>query len=399
MSSDSPTPQANYAQRASFKTPSLRGPSVSPPRPSPGPIGPRTVYIIEAGANVKFQYSRIVVRYKKGGKPAKVPTSMIDRLVLGTDVELHHSAHALLLAADIPVTFLDKRGRVIGHLRGTFRHDPSPRVAQYNLYLNTPERQKQATWFVDQKLHHARLALQAHKSNHPDFEWAKVRNVIDTTRKALPYASGLNQLRGYEGHAARVYWQHFDERILNQEFTFSGRTRRPPKDPTNALLSYTYTFLSNEIASILEAHGLDPYLGFLHETKPGRPSLALDLLEPLRPALADRFVLQAINRRRFSPEDFSPPGFEGAVYLEPEAKKTFFSAIESWFKNCEDQPDGYFGSPRSVLENLVLDFKNHLLENHMPESQPEDEEEIPEDHDPRLSGLPLFPTRGTGHGE
>ena len=318
---------------------------------------------------------------------------MVERLILGYGAELHPCAHAHLLAADVPVTFLDLRGRPLGHLRGSTRHDPSPRIAQYRLYQNFAERLSQAAATIEQKLLNARQVLGAHKSNHPEFDWTFARQTTDHALSALPRATTLDQIRGHEGHAARAYWQIFPRMIRNPLFAFDGRNRRPPKDPTNALLSYVYVYLSNELSSILEAHGLDPYLGYLHEPRPGRPSLALDLLEPLRPSLADRFVLNSINRRRFSPEHFSSPGLQGAVYLAPEGKKTFFTAIEEWFAATEEQCGGTVQSPRSLLDKTVVAFKRETLDRHL---RPED---LPESLPDTTPVLARNTPDGVGHGE
>ena len=115
-----------------------------------------------------------------------------------------------------------------------------------------------------------------------------------------------DQLRGYEGEAASIYFGVFEQLILQQkkDFKFQGRNKRPPKDNVNALLSFVYTLLTNQIISALESVGLDPYVGYLHTERPGRASLALDLIEELRAVLADRFVLSLINKRIISGKNF-----------------------------------------------------------------------------------------------
>ena len=135
-------------------------------------------------------------------------------------------------------------------------------------------------------------------------------------------------LRGLEGAGAAIYFDVFDRLILNHKdvFSFTGRSRRPPLDPCNALLSFAYSLLANDCAAALEAVGLDSYVGFLHTDRPGRQSLAADLMEELRPCFADRFVLSAVNLGRFSAKDFEVQE-NGAVYLSENARKTF---LQGW---------------------------------------------------------------------
>lgn len=134
--------------------------------------------------------------------------------------------------------------------------------------------------------------------------------------------SDMAQLRGYEGEAASVYFSVFDQLILQQkkDFAFSGRTKRPPLDNVNAMMSFVYTLLTGMAASALETVGLDPYVGFMHTDRPGRVSLALDLMEELRPVLADRFVLTLINRKMVTGKDFTKKE-DGAVLLSDKARK------------------------------------------------------------------------------
>lgn len=131
-----------------------------------------------------------------------------------------------------------------------------------------------------------------------------------------------DQLRGYEGEAASIYFGVFEQLILQQkkDFKFQGRNKRPPKDNVNALLSFVYTLLTNQIISALESVGLDPYVGYLHTERPGRASLALDLIEELRAVLADRFVLSLINKRIISGKNFVTKE-NGSVLMDDDLRK------------------------------------------------------------------------------
>ena len=140
-------------------------------------------------------------------------------------------------------------------------------------------------------------------------------------------AASIDEARGHEGLAAQAYFAVFDAMIAGDRdaFRFNGRTRRPPLDRTNALLSFVYALLRHDIESALETVGLDPAVGFLHTDRPGRPSLALDLMEELRSSLADRLVLTLINRRQVQAEDFTEQD-GGGILLEERTRKTVIAA-------------------------------------------------------------------------
>lgn len=161
-------------------------------------------------------------------------------------------------------------------------------------------------------------------------------------RELLPAmldAPDLDTLRGMEGAAASIYFGCFDDMILGdkEHFFYHGRNRRPPLDNVNALLSFVYTLLGNDCASALESVGLDAYVGFLHRDRPGRTSLAQDLLEELRPCLADRFVLTLINNRIVSFQDFQQQE-NGAVLLCDEARRTVLRPVAGAEKGADPAP-------------------------------------------------------------
>jgi CRISPR-associated protein Cas1 len=181
------------------------------------------------------------------------------------------------------------------------------------------------------KLYNARWILERATRDHP------LRLNIDKLKASsamlyeiiadLRTSDSLDTLRGYEGKGATYYFDVLDELILQQkeDFFFRGRNRRPPLDNINALLSFTYTLLANDTAAALETVGLDPYVGFLHQDRPGRISLALDMIEELRPVLADRFILSLVNKREVSKRGFQTQE-NGAVIMEGATRKIVLSA-------------------------------------------------------------------------
>ncbi len=150
-------------------------------------------------------------------------------------------------------------------------------------------------------------------------------------QKIIAEQEGLDELLGVEGRAARVYFNLFG-RMLLCDFDFDGRRKRPPPDPVNALLSLTYTMVFNEIASLLDGLGFDPYLGFLHSSRYGRASLAADLMEEFRAPVADRFVLNFVNRKMVTSEDFVLDPLTGGCHLRKQALKTFFNYWDKWLR-------------------------------------------------------------------
>jgi CRISP-associated protein Cas1 len=172
----------------------------------------------------------------------------------------------------------------------------------------------------------------------------------------------IDKLRGIEGNAARAYFSAFTSMVRTNRHAFSmtERSRRPPRDPINALLSFVYTLLAGECVAACEGVGLDPQMGFLHALRPGRPALALDLMEELRAPLADRLVLTLINRGQIKPEDFiERPG--GSVYIEDDARKTLLAAYQN--RKKEEIPHPIIGS--KVPLGLVPHIQARLLARHL----------------------------------
>ncbi|MGH6906210.1 MAG: type I-C CRISPR-associated endonuclease Cas1c, partial [Geminicoccaceae bacterium] len=190
---------------------------------------------------------------------------------------------------------------------------------------------------------------------------AAERRLTDIARRAeRPQAA--DALRGLEGEAANVYFGAFDALIRTQheDFRFEGRSRRPPLDPVNALLSFVYALLVHDVRSALETVGLDPAVGFLHRDRPGRPSLALDLMEEFRPFFADRLALSLINRRQVSAKGFRRLE-NGACLMTDEARKTVLVAYQE--RKREELRHPYLGEPSTV--GLLWHLQAQLLARHL----------------------------------
>lgn len=189
-----------------------------------------------------------------------------------------------------------------------------------------------AKYMIFGKVYNSRWSIERTRRDHkPRIDQEKFQNAAAVLKNFLPQLleeCSMDSLRGLEGAAATVYFDVFDDMILREKeaFFFHGRNRRPPLDNVNAMLSFAYSLLTNDCASALEAVGLDSYVGFLHRDRPGRTSLALDLMEELRPCFADRFVLTMINNRVMQPSDFEQAE-DGAVRMTDDARRKF---LKSW---------------------------------------------------------------------
>jgi len=234
----------------------------------------------------------------------------------------------------IALSFLSMSGRFLADISGMEQGNVILRRTQYRVADDTTQSAEIAKNMLIGKLFNCRGVIERAIRDHGlriDVERMKTASqgmlqAIESLRKA----DNLASLRGIEGEAATKYFAVLDEMILQskEDFYFRSRNRRPPLDNVNALLSFSYTLLANEIAAALRAVGLDPFVGFLHRDRPGRKSLALDLLEELRAVFADRFVLSLINRRQISPTDFLKQE-NGAVRLKDEARRTFLNAWQN----------------------------------------------------------------------
>lgn len=240
---------------------------------------------------------------------------------------------------DVSLAFCSPRGRFLARSCGESSGNVLLRRMQYRIADDPPQACRVARMMVFGKLYNARWSIERTCRDHAmrvDTELLKAASArLKVLLPMVQAETDLNSLRGLEGSAAAVYFGMFDHLILGRKdvFSFTGRSRRPPLDPCNALLSFAYSLLANDCAAALESVGLDSYVGFLHTDRPGRRSLAADLMEELRPCLADRFVLSAINLGKFSDKDFDRQE-NGAVYLSDSGRKAF---LQSWQEKKRDE--------------------------------------------------------------
>lgn len=240
---------------------------------------------------------------------------------------------------DVGLAFCSPRGRFLARVGGESRGNVLLRRTQYRAADDPARSCRIARSMIFGKLHNARWSIERTKRDHGlrvdsgrlDAASRRIQGLLEPVLEE----TDLDSLRGLEGIGAAAYFDVLDEMILSgkEDFFFHERSRRPPLDRVNALLSFAYSLLAHDCASALEAVGLDSYVGFLHRDRPGRTSLALDLMEELRPCLADRFVLTLINNRVVKASDFLSAE-NGAVLLTDDGRKAF---LQRWQERKREQ--------------------------------------------------------------
>ena len=240
---------------------------------------------------------------------------------------------------DITVTFLTPYGKFLATVSGPVKGNVLLRRKQYRIADSATDCTKLASRFIIGKLANCRVVLRRFMSDHSDkCNLSQIELISKKLSKSVvrvSQSSSLEEIRGIEGEMAKHYFSVFDDIILCQKESFfmKERSRRPPMDNLNALLSFLYTLLANETKSALETVGIDPYVGFLHRDRPGRPGLALDLMEEFRPYLADRLAMTLINRKQIAGEDFIKKE-SGGVIMKDRARKT---VLEAWQKRKREE--------------------------------------------------------------
>lgn len=244
---------------------------------------------------------------------------------------------------DIGLAFLTPGGRFQGRVHGKVRGNVLLRKKQYRVSDDEAQSLPIAASFLIGKIHNSRKVLERALRDHALLvdkdALGKASAFLKETLRALPTCKRISELMAFEGSAAKVYFGVFDHLILHQkeDFRFEERSRRPPLDNMNSLLSFLYTLLTNECVSALETVGLDPFVGFLHADRPGRPSLALDLMEELRPIFADRLALSLVNRKQITGKGFTKKE-SGGILMDDETRKAVITAWQERKKEEIEHP-------------------------------------------------------------
>lgn len=285
-----------------------------------------TLYITRQESYLHKERETIVIKQGKD-KLAQFPALTISNILCFGQISVSPFLMGYCGEQGIGLAFYSEYGKFLARVQGKQSGNVLLRRTQYRWADDQEKSTPIARLMVAAKIANCRSIIMREIRNHGDSaELSEVVDKLATSLRRVQYAKSVEQAMGMEGDAASSYFRVFNHLLRGDGFGFGGRIRRPPTDPVNALLSYAYTLITHECASALQGVGLDPYVGFLHQDRPGRVSLALDLLEEFRAPWADRFVLTLINRRQVKQNNFVTEA-SGAVRLTDEAKKEF---LVSW---------------------------------------------------------------------
>jgi len=287
-----------------------------------------TLYVQTQGAYVHLDHETLKVEHE-GSTLLQMPLHHLSGLTVFGQVMVSPFLIAKLSEEGKSLNFFTKNGRFSGRVCGPISGNVLLRRSQYALLQDSLRRLQLAREFVAGKIRNSRNVLLRAKRDDPELE-ERLAEPVAALEKQLSYlfeAGTLDEVRGTEGMASAYYFAALSHLIRNPAFTFSGRNRRPPRDPVNAMLSFLYSVLSNDVAAALEGAGLDPQVGYLHALRPGRAALALDLMEEFRSWFADRTVLSLINRHQVAESDFDFRA-GGSVSLNEEGRKKVLVAYQ-----------------------------------------------------------------------
>ena len=289
-----------------------------------------TLFVLTEGSYLSLDGENVLISQNKT-KIARFPLHTLEGILCFSYAGASPALMGACAQRHVDLAFFTPRGRFLAHSVGETSGNVLLRQQQFRAADDPGISCRYAKGFLLGKIYNARWVLERATRDHPQRVPVDKLKTLSRQLAASLYrteeAMTAEELRGIEGEAAKLYFGGFDDLILQQHKTFSfvKRSRRPPLDPVNALLSFAYTLLARDCAAALEGVGLDPYVGFLHRPRPGRASLALDLMEELRTVYADRFVLTCINQKTILPKHCERQE-SNAVYLTDDGRRAFLQA-------------------------------------------------------------------------
>lgn len=308
-----------------------------------------TLYITSDDAYVRKVHETFVVEINNE-KVFQAPIQSIENIVCFGFKALTPQIMAFCAENNVGISYLSEYGKFLARVYGAQQGNVLLRKAQYAISENEFESLKIAKLIIAAKVSNYRNLLLRHQRNHPENCSDAVAASADIMGRRLNNIQNtvtLDELRGYEGECANLYFGALSSLITAQQedFKFEQRTKRPPLDPANALLSFLYAILANDVRSALETVGLDPQVGFLHQDRPGRPGLALDLMEEFRAYLGDRVMLNLINLKQVTIKDFDIRE-SGEVRMSDDARKTVLTAYQK--KKQEEITHPFLGEKMTI---------------------------------------------------
>jgi CRISPR-associated protein Cas1 len=301
-----------------------------------------TLFVQTQGTYLAKDGECIAVRVE-GETKAKVPVLALDSVICFGQVSYSPYLMAHCADNDVSISHLTENGRFQARIEGATRGNVLLRRTQYRWSDDGAQSTALARAFVLGKLGNARHVFQrAGRDTRDAARKDRLAGAVDSFARLITRvetATDLDTVRGIEAEAGARYWRDFPALLTRDDgaFTFEGRSRRPPLDRVNCLLSFLYTVLAHDIRSALETVGLDPYVGFLHRDRPGRASLALDLMEEFRPWLVDRLILSLVNRREVSARNFKTEE-TGGILMSDDLRKQVLTAWQERKKDVVTHP-------------------------------------------------------------
>jgi CRISPR-associated protein Cas1 len=316
------------------------------------------LYVLSDGATLRKRNESIAVVTAEGEILQDIELRRLEAVVLFSSVQITTPALCGLLEHGVDLAVISHGGKLLGRILPPASPATQLRRRQYALFGEAGSALRLAQALVEAKIANQSQLLRyvvRHSENPP----ALLEGIIaqlDSATEQLSTVESLEALRGCEGAAARAYWTAFGACLSVPGVEFAGRQYRPAPDPVNATLSFGYTLLANTVHHLLDALGLDPYVGFFHADAAGRASLALDMIEPFRAPVVDRMVLRLFHLKILQAEDFCR-GEDGSMRLQPEPRRRF---LEEYEKTLARQ------QVRQALRGQVESLRRHLLDPSQP---------------------------------
>jgi CRISPR-associated protein Cas1 len=328
-----------------------------------------TLYLVQQGTVLQKEQGRFVISNRathQGDttKPLEIPIREVEQILVFGNIQLSTAAISVCLEQQIPVIFLTQLGDYKGHLWSNEYCDLSLEAAQFGRRHDLNFQLAMAQQIVFGKVLNSKLTLlRLDRRRRVDGMRGKVLR-LDQYLNAIQQSQDLNELRGHEGNAARLYFGALGQLISNPAFSLTGRNRRPPRDPVNSLLSFGYTLLFNNVMSLILAEGLNPYLGNLHRSDRKQPHLASDLTEEFRAPVVDSLVMALVNQKVLRPTDFTYPNEQGGVYLEEAGRRVFLKQFEERISSEVSHPAvQHKVSLRRAIQLQVQQYKRCLTDS------------------------------------
>jgi len=284
------------------------------------------LYLTEQGSVLRKRGGRLIVS-KDGAILLELPCHKIDSVLIFGNVQFTTQAVRELFDHGIELALLTRNGRLLGQLTSPMPKNVELRLAQYQRYRERAFTERISRTIVRGKVRNQLSLIRRFWRNHRELDLRTEAETLERLERRLRRKNSIQEFLGIEGAAARTYFGAFGK-MLRHGFSFTGRKKRPATDPVNALLSLGYTLVFNEISSLLDGIGFDPYVGFYHRVDYGRPSLAADLLEEFRSPAVDRLTLRLANLRILGEEDFYLHAPSGSMHLKTEPMKRYFMEYE-----------------------------------------------------------------------